>query len=65
MWHEFKGLGTDTEHLPTQKYYDSVTLRGNEPQHENVLATTIITFGSSFAKRALGVQNDLLVLCAY
>jgi hypothetical protein len=54
---------TVLENIPTQKYYNSVTLRGNKSQHEYVLATTIIAFWGGFAKGALRMQNDLLMLC--
>lgn len=44
----FRGM---IEHEPAQKYDDSVALRRDETQHENVLGAAVVALRCGFAKR--------------
>lgn len=58
-------FGANLAGLPTQKDNNSIALCGDKSQHEYVLATTIIAFRGGFPERTLGMQNNLLMLCAH
>jgi hypothetical protein len=47
--------------IPTEEDYHGVALGRNKSQHENVFASTIITFWYSLAQGTFLVQDDLLM----
>jgi len=53
-----------SDNSPTKQDNHSITFGGNESQHKNILATTVVAFGSRFTKRTLSVEDDFLVLGA-
>jgi hypothetical protein len=52
-------------HVPAEENDDGVALGGDEPQHENILASTVIALGGGLPQRTLCVENDLFVFSAH
>lgn len=56
-----KPCGTEA-HAPTKEDNNRVTFRWNEAEHEDVLAATVVALRCRLAERALGMQDNFLML---